>query len=40
MKKNNEIHKYFIEKEFQLTYDSTGNLVELYNGEEETKGDN
>ena len=38
IRKNNELEKYYIDKEYQMTYDNCGNLVYI-NGETENKND-
>ena len=31
MKKNNELEKYYIDKEYFMTYDNEGNLIPIVN---------
>jgi hypothetical protein len=41
IRKNNELEKYYIEKEYLLTYDSAGNIIDVDNIDDGkgTKGD-
>lgn len=41
MKKNNELEAQYYDKEFELTHDSSGNIIPLYTiDDKQDKGDN